>query len=301
VKRDDPRIAEFLRTHDAVIHRRQALDLGLSAPQIRWLLERGRWEYVHRHVFRATSAPHTDRQRLRAACLASETAIASHRSAAWLWNLVERPPGRPEITVSTSWIPDLTGVQVHRSRDLDRIRTIERTGIPTTDPLRTLVDLGAAVGVETLSDALDRALASRLITLDGVVAELSRLSRQGRRGLGPMQKLIGARGLVGAPHPSVLESMMLRLIQDHGLPTPAIEITVGPSGEYRLDFAYPRIKLAIEVDGYVWHFTPEHMRRDHRRRNRLQASGWRILVFTWVDITERPHEVAEAIRAFATA
>jgi very-short-patch-repair endonuclease len=39
------------------------------------------------------------------------------------------------------------------------------------------------------------------------------------------------------------------------------------------------------------------MRRDHLRRNRLLADGWRILVFTWVDVTQHPDEVAQQIRA----
>jgi hypothetical protein len=64
-----------------------------------------------------------------------------------------------------------------------------------------------------------------------------------------------------------------------------------------VDFAYPLIKLAIEVDGYVWHFTPEQLRRDHRRRNRLLADGWQTLVFTWIDVTQHPHEVAAQIEA----
>jgi hypothetical protein len=287
-----------LRPHDGLITRRQAAECGLSAADIQGYLDRATWQRVHRNVYRATAAPSTPKQRLRAACLAcGEAAVASHRSAAWLWNLIERPPDRPEITVSTSWIPKIKGVRVHRSRDLDATRTIVRNGIPTTDPLRTVVDLGAELAVSDLSDVLDRSLATRLITLRGVVAELNRLSRQGRPGLGHLRLVITECGLAGAPHPSVLESRTLRLLIDHGLPVPAIEVTAGPDGEYRLDFADPVIKLAIEVDGYVRHFTPEHQRRDHRRRNRLNASGWHTLVFTWIDITRHPHEVAAQIQA----
>jgi hypothetical protein len=94
-------------------------------------------------------------------------------------------------------------------------------------------------------------------------------------------------GLAAAPRPSVLETLMLRLMIAHALPVPAIEIVARPNGEYRLDFACPLIKLAIEVDGYIWHFTPEQLRRDHRRRNRLIAEGWQTLVFTWMDVTQR--------------
>jgi very-short-patch-repair endonuclease len=89
---------------------------------------------------------------------------------------------------------------------------------------------------------------------------------------------------------------MLRIFIQHRLPVPAVELVVGPDGSYRLDFAYPLLKLAIEVDGYVWHFSPEQQRRDHRRRNRLHINGWQVLVFTWLDVTRQPHEVAGQIR-----
>jgi hypothetical protein len=291
-------LARTLSKHDALITRYQAKALGLSAAEIHGYLARGTLQRVHRNVYRAPAAPETPRQRLRAACLATGTAgVASHTSAAWMWNMIDRAPDTPEISVNSSSLPLLKGVRVHRSRDLDHARTILRTGIPTTDPLRTLVDLGTVMAAPDLTDVLHRTLTTRLLTLQAVVAELNRLSRQGRPGVKRLRGVLTACGLAAAPHPSVLESMMLRLIIDHALPVPVIEMTAGPNGEYRLDFAYPLIKLAIEVDGYIWHFTPEQLRRDHRRRNRLVADGWQTLVFTWMDVTQRPHEVAAEIRA----
>ena len=112
-----------------------------------------------------------------------------------------------------------------------------------------------------------------------------------------LRQVLAERGFVGAPHPSVLESRLLRLCHRYRLPRPAVEMVTGRDGEYRLDLAYADIRLAVEVDGYVWHFTPEHQRRDHARRNRLQASGWRMLVYTWRDVVDEPHRVAREIDA----
>jgi hypothetical protein len=296
VKPQSRDLSASLRTNDALIARWDALAFGLSVTQIHGYLEKGTWERIHRGVYRATSAPRTERQLIRAACLAAGAgATASHRSAAWLWGLVERPPGWPEITVTTAWAPRLQRVRVHRSGDLDGTRRILRYGIPTTTPLRTLVDLGAVVAAPTLTEVVDRALATRLVTLEALTAEMNRLSRRGRRGPGRLRDVLGERGLIGAPSPSVLESRMLRVIVAHKLPVPAVEVIVGPDGDYRLDFAYLEIKLAMEVDGYSWHFTPEQLQRDHERRNKLQNNGWRVLVFTWLDVTRRPHMVAAAI------
>ncbi len=35
--------------------------------------------------------------------------------------------------------------------------------------------------------------------------------------------------------------------------------------EAELDLAYPDQRIAIEIDGYRWHSTPEQKRRDERR------------------------------------
>jgi len=56
-------------------------------------------------------------------------------------------------------------------------------------------------------------------------------------------------------------------------------------------------RLSIEVDGYVWHFSPEHQRRDHARRNQLIRAGWTLLVYTWRDVLEQPDRVAAEITA----
>jgi hypothetical protein len=141
--------------------------------------------------------------------------VASHTSAAWLWNMIDRAPDMPEISVNSSSLPLLRGVRVHRSRDLDHSRTILRTGIPTTDPLRTLVDLGTVMAAPDLAPVLHRTLASRLHTPQAVVAELNRLSRQGRPGVKRLRGVVRDCGLVDAPHPSVLEAMTLRVIIDH--------------------------------------------------------------------------------------
>jgi very-short-patch-repair endonuclease len=294
----NPRVAHSLRTHDALILRRDALALGMTAAEVRTFLETGKWDREHWDVYRATDAPRTDRQRLRAACFGGgDAAVASHASAAWLWALVDKAPDRPEITVPTSRIPKLQGVRVHRSCDLAASRVVRKAGIPATDALRTLVDLGAVVTPTTLTHALDRALAMRLVTVEALVVELNRLSRQGRPGPKGLRQVLADRGHIGAPSPSVLESHMLRLMVKHNLLIPSIEVVVGPNGEYRLDFADVPIKLAIEVDGYAWHSNPDQLRRDHRRRNRLHADGWHTLVFTWADVTAHPDEVAAEIRA----
>jgi very-short-patch-repair endonuclease len=64
----------------------------------------------------------------------------------------------------------------------------------------------------------------------------------------------------------------------------------------RLDAAYPERRIAIEVDGYEAHSSPEAFQRDRTRQNRLVALGWTVLRFTWADVVHRPSMVAQAIK-----
>jgi hypothetical protein len=293
----DRALRGWLRTHHGLITRADAVRIGATSDVIRGRVERQEWERVFRAVYRDTTRARSAHQMLLAGCLAAGgRSVASHRSAAWLWGLTDHPPPTPEVTIPATEQRGrrLAGLVVHRSGDLLPWPTPAPRNIPCTDPLRTLVDLAAVASPHTLADALDRALAGRLVTVKGMVSGLDAMRHRSGRAVGtvPLRRILAERGFVGAPHPSVLESRALALFRRFRLPVPAVELITGPSGEYRLDFAYPDIRLAVEVDGYVWHFSPEHQRRDHARRNRLQAHGWRMLVYTWRDIVDEPSRVA---------
>jgi hypothetical protein len=289
-----------MKDHHAVISRREALQLGASDAYVRAKVITGEWEEVYRGVYRDAASPKTDHQTLRAACaLTAPVGVASHESAAWLWGMTDRPPARPVVTVPYPHHHGIraSAVVAHRSRDLDAASVREWRSIPTTDSLRTLVDLAAVVTPQRLASAVDRALAKKLVSIPSLLVELNRLGRRGRPGAGVLRRLLKDRGFIGVPHPSVLESKMRRLFDQFGLPAPDCEFATGPEGEYRLDFAYPALMLAIEVDGYVWHFSPEHQQRDNSRRNALRRQGWQIYVYSWKEVVQEPARVAAEIAA----
>jgi hypothetical protein len=104
---------------------------------------------------------------------AGNEAVASHASAAWLWGLIDQPPDKPEVTVS--WPRQhgrhVKGIRLHQSKDiLDRAVTVRRT-IRVTNPIRTLVDLGASVSLEQLADAIDRAVARKPVSIAALLAD----------------------------------------------------------------------------------------------------------------------------------
>lgn len=69
----------------------------------------------------------------------------------------------------------------------------------------------------------------------------------------------------------------------------------------RLDFAHPRIKLAILTDGYETHMGRLRFERDRQQANRLALQGWAVLCITWKRLIEEPERVkVEPLAAYTT-
>ena len=51
-------------------------------------------------------------------------------------------------------------------------------------------------------------------------------------------------------------------------------------GPYRLDFAFPDVKLCVEADGKDFHSAPDDISRDQRRTKYLAELGWTVIRFT---------------------
>jgi hypothetical protein len=295
----------LFRDQHGLVLRDQLLRLGFTVRQIQHRLATGEWQQVHPGVYRTRVSPATAEQRLLAACFAAgPRSLASHASAAWLWGLLDRPPDRPVLSVLRPAHPQLHGVELHRQTDLDLGRVSYRRGIPCTDPLRALVDLAATGDRAVVIDALDQALSSRLVSGRAVAAELERRAARGRRGVRPLREIMAGRGIIGAPRASALERETMLLLDRWGIPVTGHEVKAGPDDRYRLDFTllWP---VAMEVDGYTYHWSPEAKAHDEARRNRLRLDGVLLLVYTWIDIRRdhfRMHrELTTALARYAGA
>lgn len=62
-------------------------------------------------------------------------------------------------------------------------------------------------------------------------------------------------------------------------PQPQFEVWDPQGFVARVDFAFPREKVAVEYDG-AWHGDAEQFYRDQKRLARLRASGWHVIVVT---------------------
>ena len=297
------RIFDLAAGQRGLVTHSQLLEHGVTDHAIQWWLSAKRLERVHRGVFRAGGAPVEPWQLCLAATLAVGGLVAvSHRAAARCWG-VTLPFGLvPEITVSASRSvrlgPGPAGTLRHRSTDLTPDQIVTRLGMPVTDPARTLVDLGAVVGRPLVEDALDDLVGRKLVTLRAARARLDRLAARGRSGCGVLRAVLDDRiGPEQAMSRSRLEAELARLCARAGLRRPVFQHEVVVGGRRRrLDFAYPELRLAIEVDGYESHSRYDVFEDDRRRANDLELAGWTVLRFTWAQVTKRPDYVVAVLR-----
>jgi hypothetical protein len=237
---------------------------------------------------------------LLAAVLAARgDAVASHRAAAWLWGSSAVRELVVEITVARPHQSE-RGVVAHRrlasALDSPHDRLL-RAGIPVTSPLATLVGLGAVCPPWAVASSLDDFVGRKLVTITAVQSTLGRLGGRGRRGAGVLRRVLEQRGLGALTHEGALEPMLADLCARFGLPIPEFQYEIVLGGRRRrLDFAYPALRIAIEVDGYEAHSRFDVFEDDRLRANELQLLGWQVLRFTWHQLVHRPDLVASVIR-----
>ena len=175
----------------------------------------------------------------------------------------------------------------------DEWMTVHRD-IPMTNPLLTMVHLGAVCEPSVVRDCLERGLIARLFTVEGIKKALARFGKSGRNGAGTLRAVLEDRAMGDERPDSLLESRMRSLLRRYDLPAPIFHYVVRDNGQFiaEVDFAYPDRRLAIEVDGWSAHGTPMAMSADFVRQNRLARLGWTVLRFTWAQVMREPDYVA---------
>ena len=71
------------------------------------------------------------------------------------------------------------------------------------------------------------------------------------------------------------------------MPAPQVQWWITRNGRrlYRLDLAYPGMKICVEYDGEEFHDSPEAREADEARRAWLRERGWIVIVVTKDDLS----------------
>jgi hypothetical protein len=190
---------------------------------------------------------------------------------------VLNPPGRQ--------LRSADGLVVHR-REGAPLTLVG--GRPATTPAWTAIEVARSLRRPRALATLDAALRSGTCERDRLDWAVRR--QAGRRGI------VAARELLGLASPkaeSPMESEARLVMIDGGLRPPVLQYEVVDLQGYtwRLDFAWPELRVAAEYDGVGWHSGPDAFLRDRRRSAALQELGWLIVPIIADDVRYRPREL----------
>jgi predicted transcriptional regulator of viral defense system len=286
---------EIVAIQCGVVSRKQAIEFGLSADSIDWLIRAGRWRSLQRGVYAVfTGDPPRAATLWAAVHRAGPGAVLSHQTAAELFNMTDAQSSLIHVTVPVDrHVAAIPGLVIHRSARLAQARH------PSLLPPRTRIEetvLDLAQQAMTFDAAFDPACAAcqrRLTTVDRLVRAMGRRKKMRWRA-----ELTEALAEIGAGAHSMLEYRYVhRVERPHGLPRAVRQARLSGDGRTRfLDNLYDGYGLCVELDGKQAH--PDHTRwQDIRRANAVIAMGVATLRYGWTDVNGKPCQTAAQIAA----
>jgi hypothetical protein len=277
----------------------QLRELGLDARAVQARAMTGRLHRLYRGVYAVGHTAMTLNGRRMAAVLACGPGAAlSHRSAAAAWAIRGTDRARLEVSTLIRAHRGVTGIEVHRPRDLAADDVDVLDAIPITSVARTLVDLAAVLPPHTLERAVHQAEVLNLLDAKKVRAALAR--SRGRKGTGHL------RTILEEPSPgltrSELEERFLALCRRNDLPLPTLNVHLETAGQRLLevDAYWPEARLVVELDGYQTHRTSRAFQSDRRRDMALVAEGHVVVRVTSWRIEGDEDAVARELRRILT-
>ncbi|CRZ18919.1 type IV toxin-antitoxin system AbiEi family antitoxin domain-containing protein [Mycolicibacterium neworleansense] len=279
-------LEDFLRDQDGVITLAQAKQAGLSQQAVNRRVHSGRWLRCSRGVYFADDRPFTEAARIRASVWSlGPRATASGLAAAWWHGVTKYAPDDVEVTVPrVSNHSRRPGIRARR-RDLDPRDVIERRGLRVTALPLTVVEAAArrGGGAKLMDSALQRHTELRDLWR-------AHLRNKGRHG-SPAARILLIAAADGAR--SAAERLLIKLLREAGLTGWKANYRLG---RYVIDVAFPAHRLAIETDGWAFHSDQEDFQKDRVKQNEIALTGWQVLRFTWLDLTEYPQRVIAEVR-----
>lgn len=283
----DAAIARLSRTQHGAWSRGQVFAAGGSGSLIDRRLRSGAWVKLDTAVYGSPSVHPTWQRSVMAGVLAEPWAVASHRSAAVLHQLVGFRQGRPEITTRPG--ANVRGQLAIAHRGVD-VRTTKIQGIPCVTLDHVFVDLAQVIPQRKLQVALARCADGNAAALEAVRDRFVALAPRGGRNLSSLRSVLDGFGAGEAIDESELERRARLLFTRTGVP-PIVWQAPFPGrvpGAHRADGVIETWKIVLEGDGRAWHTRIDDFERDRRRDQGAAAAGYLTLRYTYNQITTEP-------------
>jgi hypothetical protein len=181
------------------------------------------------------------------------------------------------------------GLVVHR-RDGAPLGEVD--GRPATTAEWTAVEVARTLRRPRALATLDAALRSGTCERRHLRAAAAR--QAGRRGIVHVRELIP---MAAAEAESPMESEARLAMLDGGLTPPVLQYEIVDRNwrMWRVDFAWPDRRVAVEYDGLDWHSDPERFRNDRQKRAALQEVGWTVVSIVADDVRRRSWDMVRRI------
>jgi very-short-patch-repair endonuclease len=287
----DPAIAALARRQHGVVTIGQLAAAGLGRPAVKHRVARGRLTPVHRGVYQVGPLPAPLGPEMAAVLACGPDALLSHHSAAALWGIRPAHAGEVHVTIPGRDIDARPGIRVHRTNRTHSLNAAVKDGLPLTNPARTLLDIATLLPQHDLDRATEQAQILGLTTRD----EIEGMLEQPVRGSRALRVALKTEPTLTR---SEAERRLRRLIRAARLPRPHTNARVAG---HEVDFLWPSHRLVVEVDGFAFHGSRAAFERDRVRDADLLAAGYRVVRFTWRQITCEPHAVVARLAALLQA
>ncbi len=271
---------------------------GLGSRGVSHRVARGRLRLEYPGVFATGHAPLSTAGRLMAAVLAcGDGSALSHRSSAYHRGLRRGLPKTIDVTNRTRAGRDIEGITVHSGATLQPEDVTIVEGIRCTTVARTILDVAEDATHREIERLLDQAEVLRILDMRAIDDVLARA--HGRRGAATLRAVLSVTRPGTTITRSELEELMLAICRDIERPPDATNawIPFPDGGGAEADFVWHEQRLVVEADGRDVHATRRAFEHDRRRDQRLTLLGWRVVRFTWRQLTEEPGYVAATLRA----
>jgi very-short-patch-repair endonuclease len=272
----------------------QLREAGLSRSAIAHRVTNRQLRRMHRGVYLLGPVVPPMARELAAVFACEPSAFVREHSAAALWDLLPEREGPVQITVVGHECRRTDGIDVRVVQKLDRRDVARHHGIPVTAPPRTVIDLAGELGTERLRRVVHEALNRRLVTRTQLIAAMERAPRS--KGIAVLRAIL-SEDREPEITKSKAEKLMLRLVDEAGLPRPKVNHVVDGK---EVDFYWPGHGLVVEFDSWQFHSSRAAFKRDRERDAQLLDLGIRTMRVTWdVLIDQRLLLTARLARALA--
>jgi very-short-patch-repair endonuclease len=305
----DPRLAGIATSQHGLFTASQALGVGYSEREIKYLARTKEWARLRRGVYIEAHllpdddlAQHVVRARAALLCV-KDGAFASHSTAAAVHGLAVLDPDLTTVHLTRAGLASPrteAGIHHHVAR-VPPGNVIAVGGIPVTDVAWTVVDTSRessfAHGVVLAESALWReqttsdSLRSILLTC---------VDWPGARTAGRVVSFASNRS--ESPGESLARIAFERL----GLPQPRQQVDVHDAFGFigRVDFLWDQYRTIGEFDGRMKYDgqPSESLYAEKRREDRLREAGFEVVRFGWADVQGEAAELGRRVAAaFARA